>query len=181
MFDISRDIDGAARDVQAAINAARGQLPSNLPTNPTWRQVNPAETPILVLTLTSETATTAEMYDVADSILAQRIAQVDGVGQVQVGGASRPAVRAEVNPLLLSKLGLGLEDVRNALAGANANRPKGALANGEHMSILNDNDQLFHASEYAPLIVPTTMARRSGYPTSQPSWTVRRLCATPAR
>jgi len=153
VFDISRDIDGAARDVQAAINAARGQLPSNLPTNPNWRKVNPAETPILVLTLTSETATTAEMYDVADSILAQRIAQVDGVGQVQVGGASRPAVRAEVNPLLLSKLGLGLEDVRNALAGANANRPKGALANGEHMSILNDNDQLFHASEYAPLII----------------------------
>ena len=152
-FDFSRDIDGAARDVQAAINAARGELPANLPNNPTWRKVNPAEAPILVLTLTSDTATQPQMYDVADSILSQKIAQVEGVGLVSVGGSSRPAVRVEVNPLLLSKLGLGLEDVRTALANANANRPKGALVDSEHMSILNDNDQLFLAKEYAPLII----------------------------
>jgi multidrug efflux pump len=160
VFDLSRDIDGAARDVQAAINAARGQLPSNLPTNPNWRKVNPAESAILVLSLTSDTATQPQMYDVADSILAQKIAQVDGVGLVQVGGSSRPAVRAEVNPLLLSKLGLGLEDVRNALAAANANRPKGSLADTQHMRILNDNDQLFVAKQYAPLII----AYRNGAP-----------------
>jgi multidrug efflux pump len=160
VFDLGRDIDGAARDVQAAINAARGQLPANLPTNPTWRKVNPAESAILVLSLTSDTASQPQMYDVADSILAQKIAQVDGVGLVTVGGSSRPAVRAEVNPLLLSKLGLGLEDVRNALAAANANRPKGALADNESMHMLNDNDQLFHAQEYAPLII----AYRNGSP-----------------
>ena len=160
VFDLGRDIDGAARDVQSAINAARGQLPANLPSNPTWRKVNPAESAILVLSLISDTATPPQMYDVADSILAQKIAQVDGVGLVQVGGSSRPAVRAEVNPLLLSKLGLGLEDVRNALANANANRPKGALADSRHMDMLNDNDQLFHAQEYAPLII----AYRNGAP-----------------
>jgi len=153
VFDIGRDIDGAARDVQAAINAARGQLPANLPSNPNWRKVNPAESPVLVLSLTSDTASQPQMYDMADSILAQKIAQVDGVGLVQVGGSSRPAVRAEVNPLLLSKLGLGLEDVRIALASANANRPKGALADDQHMRVLNDNDQLFHAQQYAPLII----------------------------
>src|SRR6201997_3716169 len=152
-FDLDRNVDAAGRDVQAAINAARGQLPANLPTNPTWRKVNPAESPILVLSLTSDTATQPQMYDVADSILAQKIAQVDGVGLVQVGGSSRPAVRAEVNPLLLSKLGLGLEEVRAALGAANANRPKGALADNEHMRVLNDNDQLFLAKQYAPLII----------------------------
>ena len=145
VFDVNRDIDGAARDVQAAINAARGQLPSNLPTNPSWHKVNPADAPILVLTLTSDTATQPQMYDVADSVLAQKISQIAGVGQVTVGGASLPAVRAEINPLLLSNLGLGLEDVRKALAGANANQPKGALADGLRMSILSDNDQLFLA------------------------------------
>jgi multidrug efflux pump len=160
VFDLGRDIDGAARDVQAAINSARGQLPANLPSNPNWRKVNPAESAVLVLSLTSDTATQPQMYDVADSILAQKIAQVDGVGLVQVGGSSRPAVRAEVNPLLLSKLGLGLEDVRLALANANANRPKGALADSQHMDMLNDNDQLFHAKDYAPLII----AYRNGAP-----------------
>jgi multidrug efflux pump len=160
VFDLGRDIDGAARDVQAAINSARGQLPANLPSNPNWRKVNPAESAVLVLSLTSDTATQPQMYDVADSILAQKIAQVDGVGLVQVGGSSRPAVRAEVNPLLLSKLGLGMEDVRLALANANANRPKGALADSQHMDMLNDNDQLFHAKDYAPLII----AFRNGAP-----------------
>ena len=160
VFDVNRDIDGAGRDVQAAINAARGQLPSNLPTNPSWHKVNPADAPILVLTLTSDTATQPQMYDVAESILAQKISQIAGVGQVTVGGASLPAVRAEINPLLLSNLGIGLEDVRRALAGANANQPKGALADGLHMSILNDNDQLFLAKQYAPLII----AYRKGAP-----------------
>ncbi len=160
VFDVNRDIDGAARDVQAAINAARGQLPSNLPTNPSWHKVNPADAPILVLTLTSDTATQPQMYDVADSVLAQKISQIAGVGQVTVGGASLPAVRAEINPLLLSNLGIGLEDVRKALGGANANQPKGALADGLRMSILNDNDQLFLAKQYAPLII----AYRKGAP-----------------
>src|SRR5438874_3487220 len=114
-FDLSRNIDAAARDVQAAINAARSQLPSNLPNNPNWRKVNPADAPILILALTSEVTTLPAMYDVGDSILAQKLAQVEGIGQVFVGGSSRPAVRADVNPLLLSKLGVGLEHVRTAL------------------------------------------------------------------
>src|SRR5438309_2246388 len=109
VFELSRDIDGAARDVQAAINAARGQLPANLPNNPNWRKVNPAESPVMVLALTSETATQQQMFDVADSILAQKIAQIDGIGQVNVGGSSQPAVRVEINPMLLSKLGVGLD------------------------------------------------------------------------
>src|SRR5487761_150786 len=142
VFDVNRDIDGAARDVQAAINAARGQLPSNLPANPSWHKVNPADAPILVLTLTSETATQPQMYDVAESILAQKISQIAGVGQVTVGGASLPAVRAEINPLLLSKLGLGLDQVRAALGAANADLPKGALSDANRMVVLNNNDQL---------------------------------------
>jgi multidrug efflux pump len=152
-FDLSRNVDAAARDVQAAINAARGQLPSDLPTNPSWRKVNPAESPILILTLTSETASQPQMYDVADSILAQKISQIAGIGQVFVGGSARPAVRAEVNPLLLSKLGVGLDDVRTALGAANSHSPKGQLADAKHDDILNDNDQLFLASQYAPLIL----------------------------
>ena len=152
-FDLSRNVDAAARDVQAAINAARGQLPTDLPTNPTWRKVNPAESPILILTLTSDTATQPQMYDVADSILAQKISQIQGIGQVFVGGSARPAVRAEVNPLLLSKLGVGLDQVRTALAAANSHSPKGQLADAKHDEILNDNDQLFLAQQYAPLIV----------------------------
>src|SRR6202051_2734122 len=108
-FDLDRDIDAAGRDVQAAINAARGQLPANLPSNPNWRKVNPAESPIIVLALTSATATQQQMFDAADSILAQKIAQISGIGQVNVGGSSQPAVRVEVNPLLLSKLGVGLD------------------------------------------------------------------------
>ena len=152
-FDLSRDADAAGRDVQAGINAARGQLPADLPTNPWWRKVNPAESAVMVLALTSKTATQPQMYDVADSILAQKISQVDGIGQVFVGGSSRPAVRVEVNPLLASKLDIGLEDIRNALASANANRPKGELSNASHSLFLNDNDQLFRASQYAPLII----------------------------
>jgi multidrug efflux pump len=152
-FDLSRNIDAAARDVQAAINAARSQLPANLPSNPSWRKVNPADAPILILALTSEVATQPQMYDVADSILAQKLAQVQGIGQVFVGGSSRPAVRAEVNPLLLSKLGVGLEQVRTALGAANANTPKGEISGQDQRWELRANDQIFTAAEYAPLIV----------------------------
>src|ERR1700688_2226464 len=152
-FDLDRNVDAAARDVQAAINAARGQLPANLPTNPNWRKVNPAESEILDLALVSETKTQPQLYDVAESILAQKIQQIAGIGQVNLGGSSRPGVRAEVNPLQLSKLGVGLDQVANALNTANAHSPKGELTNSSYNYVLNDNDQLFVAKGYASLIV----------------------------
>src|SRR5947207_9636768 len=126
-FDLSRNIDAAGRDVQAAINAARSQLPSYLPGNPTYRKVNPGDAPVLLLALTSDTITLPQMYDAADSVLSQKLAQVSGIGQAFVGGAARPAVRAEVNPNQLNKLGLGLDPVRTALGAANANRPKATV------------------------------------------------------
>jgi multidrug efflux pump len=152
-FDLNRNIDAAARDVQAAINAARGQLPTNLPSNPTYRKVNPSDSPILLLALTSDTVTVAQMYDAADSILSQKLAQVNGVGQVFVWGSSQPAVRAEVNPMLLNQLGVGLDTVRNALNAANANRPKGRVADRTISYSFDDTDQLFTADQYRPLIV----------------------------
>src|SRR6202040_85399 len=152
-FDLNRNIDAAGRDVQAAINAARSQLPANLPGNPTYRKVNPADAPILILALTSDTITLPQMYDAADSILAQKLAQVNGVGQVFVGGAARPAIRAEVNPTLLNKLGVGLDTVRTALGAANANRPKGEVSNNTTSFSFTDTDQLFTADQYRPLIV----------------------------
>ena len=152
-FDLNRNIDAAARDVQAAINAARGQLPANLPNNPNYRKVNPAETPIMILALTSDTIPLPRMYDIADSILAQKLSQVNGVGQVFVGGGARPAVRAELNPTLLNKLGVGLDQVRIALNLANANRPKGEVSDVVNAWSLGDTDQLFRADEYRRLIV----------------------------
>src|SRR5271154_246483 len=152
-FDLNRDINAAGRDVQAAINAARSQLPANLPSNPTYRKANPADAPILILALTSDTETVPQMYDAADSILAQKLAQVSGVGQVFVGGAAQPGVRAEVNPMLLNKLGVGLDTVRNALNLANANQAKGQVSNDTTSWTFNDNDQLFTADQYRPLIV----------------------------
>jgi len=152
-FDLNRNIDAAARDVQASINAARGQLPTNLPNNPTYRKVNPADSPILILALSSDTATVAQMYDVADSILSQKLAQVSGVGQVFVWGSSQPAVRVEVNPTLLNKLGVGLDTVRNALNAANSNAPKGEVSGYGRNNTFADNDQLFTADQYRPLIV----------------------------
>src|ERR1700740_1610796 len=152
-FDLNRNIDAAGRDVQAAINAARSQLPANLPSNPTYRKANPADAPILILALTSDTMTVPQMYDAADSILAQKLSQVDGVGQVFVGGAAQPAVRAEVNPTLLNKLGIGLDTVRNALNAANANRPKGQVSNQTTSYSFEDTDQLFTADQYRPLII----------------------------
>ena len=152
-FDLNRDIDGAARDVQAAINAARSQLPTSLPRNPTYRKVNPADAPILILALTSDTMDRGQLYDAASTILAQRISQVSGVGQVTVGGASLPAVRVELNPTALNSYGIALDDVRAALAAANANRPKGSLEDGDRHWQIQANDQATKASEYIPLIV----------------------------
>ena len=151
-FDINRDINAAARDVQAAINAARSQLPSYLPQNPSYRKANPADAPILILTLTSDVLSKQQIYDMADSILAQKMAQIQGVGQVFVGGSSSPAVRVELNPMQLANNGIGLEAVRTALAGANANRPKGAFQDAENRWTVYDNDQIFKAEDYAPII-----------------------------
>src|SRR5579863_6714153 len=159
-FDLNRNIDAAARDVQASINAARSQLPANLPSNPSYRKVNPADAPILLLGLTSDTVTIPKMYDAADSILSQKLAQVEGVGQVFVWGSAQPAVRVEVNPTLLNKLGVGLDTVRNALNAANANRPKGSTSNANRTYTLDDTDQLFTADQYRPLI----MAYNNGAP-----------------
>src|ERR1700722_9541284 len=152
-FDLTRNIDAAARDVQAAINAARSQLPSYLPGNPWYRKVNPAEAPILIMSLTSDSVTLPDIYDQANSILSQKLAQVGGVGQVYVGGGANPAVRAELDPNLLNKTGVGLDAVRTALSAANANRPKGQVGNAGNAWTINSNDQITHADEYRPLIV----------------------------
>ncbi len=152
-FDLSRNIDAAARDVQAAINAARSQLPTNLPSNPTYRKVNPADAPILIVALTSDTETRGQMYDAAYSILAQKLSQIEGVGQVIVGGSSLPAVRVDLNPTELNSYGIGLEQVRSVLANANSNSPKGEFANPNTAYMINDTDQLLKADKYQPLIV----------------------------
>ncbi len=152
-FDLNRDIDGAARDVQAAINAARSQLPTSLPRNPTYRKVNPADAPIMILALTSPTMDRGQMYDAASTILAQKISQLSGVGQVTVGGASLPAVRVELNPTTLNDYGIGLDEVRAVLAAANANRPKGSIEQGDRHWQIQADDQAKKASEYIPLIV----------------------------
>jgi len=152
-FDLNRNIDAAARDVQAAINGALGQLPANLPTRPNYRKVNPADAPIMIMALTSNTVSKPRMYDIADSVLAQKLSQVPGVGQVFVGGGARPAVRAEINPALLSKLGVGVEQVRLALGAANANKPKGEVSGPESAWQIAANDQLFEADKYRQVIV----------------------------
>jgi multidrug efflux pump len=159
-FGLDRDINGAARDVQAAINAARADLPSSLRQNPTYRKVNPADAPILVLTLTSETMRQGELYDAASTVLSQKLSQVDGIGEVTVGGSALPAVRVELNPQALSKYGIGLEDVRAAIAAANAHSPKGAIEVGDRRYQLYDNDQAEKADQYRSLII----AFRNGSP-----------------
>jgi multidrug efflux pump len=152
-FDLSRDIDGAARDTQAAINAARTLLPTGLTSNPTYRKVNPADAPIMILAMTSETMTQGQMYDIGSTILAQKLSQVEGVGQVTVGGSSLPAVRVELNPQALYKYGVGPENVRAAITATNVNRPKGSLEDGDrHWQILA-NDQAKTAAEYMPVVV----------------------------
>jgi multidrug efflux pump len=157
-FDLSRNIDAAARDVQASINAALGQLPQNLPTRPNWRKVNPADAPIMILSLTSDSIPKPRMYDVADSILAQKLSQVAGIGQVFVGGGARPAVRAEINPTLLNKLGVGVEQVQTALGAANANRPKGQFESAINAWQITANDQIFKADDYKNIIVAKSNA-----------------------
>jgi len=152
-FDLNRDIEGAANDVQAAINAARTLLPTGLPSNPTYRKVNPADAPIMILSMTSETMTQGQMYDAASTILAQKLSQVKGVGQVTVGGSSLPAVRVELNPATLYKYGIGLEDVRNAIVATNANRPKGLVEDETHQWQILANDQARKASQYRPLVI----------------------------
>jgi multidrug efflux pump len=152
-FDLKRDIDGAARDVQAAINNARALLPSNLPSNPTYRKINPADAPILILALTSDTMTRGQLYDAADTILAQKLSQVAGVGQASVAGSSQPAVRVELNPGALNRYSIGTETVRGAITATNVNRPKGFIESGDRHWQIGANDQALTAREYAPIIV----------------------------
>src|SRR5262249_35642844 len=152
-FDLNRSIDAAARDVQAAINAARSQLPSGLVNNPTYRKVNPADAPILILALTSDSLPIGRVFDAADSVLAQKLAQVEGIGQVVVGGGAKPAVRVRVDPSLLTQLGIGLEQVRAGLRSVNANAPKGQLTDGATAWTIHATDQLFDADEYRPVII----------------------------
>jgi hydrophobe/amphiphile efflux-1 (HAE1) family protein len=154
-FDLSRDVNGAARDVQAAINAARSQLPANLPSNPGYYKVNPADSPIMIIALTSDTMTVPQLYDACDSILAQKIAQVPGVGQTWCGGSAKPAVRIEANPMQLAHYGVGLEALRAAIGTVNVNQPKGYLQDDERRWSVSATDQLFGAAAYAPLIVAT--------------------------
>src|SRR6201986_4373629 len=152
-FDISRDIDGAPRDVQAAINAARADLPAALRSNPTYRKFNPSDFPIMVLALTSKTLTPGQIYDQASNILQQRLSQVSGVGDVELQGASLPAIRIELNPQALFKYGIGLEDVRAAVSAANANSPKGGIEQGDQRYQLYANDSATEAADYKDLIV----------------------------
>jgi multidrug efflux pump len=152
-FGLNRDIDGAARDVQAAIVAARADLPASLRSNPTYRKVNPADAPILILAMTSKTLTQGQMYDAASNVLAQQLSQISGIGQVIIGGSALPAVRVELNPQAMFKYGIGLEDVRAALASANANSPKGTIDDGDRRYQLYTNDQATKAADYAPLVI----------------------------
>jgi multidrug efflux pump len=152
-FDLNRNIDAAARDVQAAINAARGYLPVNLPSNPSYRKVNPADAPIFMLALTSDQLSKGQMYDSASTIMAQKLSQVTGVGQVVVGGSALPGVRVELNPSALNKYGIGFEQVRTFLAGANSNTPKGDFQDGKRRWEVGANDQIFKAIDYQPLII----------------------------
>jgi multidrug efflux pump len=152
-FGLNRDIDGAARDVQAAINAARADLPASLRSNPTYHKVNPADAPILILALTSNTLTAGQLYDSAATVLQQSLSQVDGIGEVDVSGSANPAVRVELEPQMLFHYGIGLEDVRAALAAANANSPKGSIEFGPNHVQLYTNDQASKASQYKNLII----------------------------
>jgi len=152
-FDLDRNIDGAARDVQAAINAARSYLPTNLPSNPTYKKVNPADTPIMIIALTSDIYTQGQLYDAASSIMQQRLSQIQGVGQVNVGGSSLPSVRVELNPTQLNSYGLGLQDVSAMLSRQNANLAKGQIWDNDTTADIVTNDQLLKAADYKPLVV----------------------------
>jgi multidrug efflux pump len=152
-FELNRDINAAARDVEAAINAARGYLPSNLPNNPSYRKVNPADAPIFQVALTSEVLDRGQLYDAASTIITQKISQIKGVGQVFAQGGALPSVRVELNPMALNKYGIGLEQVRSVLNSSNANVPKGHFSDGTHIWEVGANDQMFKATEYRPLLV----------------------------
>ncbi len=152
-FDLNRDINGAARDVQAAINASRALLPSGLPGNPTYRKVNPSDSPVMILALTSDTLTRGQMYDAASTVLAQRLAQVTGIGQVSIGGGALPAVRVELDPNKLAANGIALDEVRVAVTANNANRPKGSVEDGARSWQIGANDQASTAADYAPIIL----------------------------
>ena len=147
-FELDRDINGAARDVQAAINAARSYLPSNLPSNPTYRKVNPADAPILIIALTSDMVNRAQIYDTASTVLSQKLSQIDGVGQVFVEGGSLPAVRVELDPGPMNSYGIGLDEVANVLRTTSVSRPKGQLNDGTETLQIQCNDQLHKAEEY---------------------------------
>ena len=152
-FDLNRSVDGAARDVQAAIQAARRELPTSLPNNPTYRKVNPADAPSIILAMTSDTLTQGQIYDAASTVVAQKISQIAGVGQVTVGGSSSPAVRVELNPNTLNKYGISFTEVRAAINANNANRPKGIVEDGEKSWQIYANDQAKTAADYLPVIV----------------------------
>ncbi|WP_288477551.1 multidrug efflux RND transporter permease subunit MdtC [uncultured Pantoea sp.] len=153
VFDFDRDINGAARDVQAAINAAQSLLPTGMPSRPTWRKVNPSDAPIMIMTLTSDTYNPGQLYDYASTQLAQKLSQIEGVGDVTVGGSSLPAVRVALNPQALFNQGVSLDDVRTAISSANQRRPQGALDDAQQRWQLRTNDALQTAREYQPLIV----------------------------
>src|SRR5580693_3825464 len=152
-FDLSRNIDGAARDVEAAIQAARVDLPTSLRSNPGYRKLNPSDAPVMILALTSDTLTAGRIYDSANTVLQQKLRQVDGIGDVTIGGSSLPAVRVELNPRALFRYGIGLEDVRAALSAANANSPKGAVEAGDRKYQIYVNDTASKAVEYQNLII----------------------------
>jgi multidrug efflux pump len=152
-FDLSRDIDGAARDVEAAINAARSYLPANLPSNPTYRKVNPADAPIMILGLTSDKFSHGKLYDEASTVMQQKLSQIPGVGQVTVGGGALPSVRVDVDPNQLASYGLTLMDVQSALSRQNSDLPKGQLIDGAVTADIIDNDQISNAADYAPLVI----------------------------
>ena len=179
-FGLDRDIDGAARDVQAAINAARVDLPTSLRQNPTYHKVNPADAPIMVLAVSSTTRTAGQLYDLASNILQQRLSQLPGIGEVDISGAALPAVRVEIDPGAIFHYGIGLEDIRAALASANANSPKGAIEDDDYHYQIYANDQATHAAQYRDLVIAYRNGAPSGSATS-PRCSIRsRTCATPA-
>ena len=152
-FDLGRNIDAAARDVEAAINAARGYLPTDLPGNPTYRKVNPADAPIMIVALTSDKLPPGALYDAGSTVLMQKLSQVKGVGQVIVGGSSLPAVRIDVNPTQINSFGLQLENIRTAVVAQTANQAKGVFSDAQRLWSIQANDQLLKAADYRPLIV----------------------------
>src|SRR6202030_3763543 len=152
-FDLNRSIDGAARDVQGALNAAATDLPSDLPSLPTFRKVNPAAFPIFILALTSETIPAAEIYNIADTVIVQRLSQIDGVAEVTATGAEQPAVRVQLNPVALASIGLAMEDVRNAIVNSNAAGPLGTFDGPERGVTLGSNGQLWDPVDFNPVVV----------------------------